>query len=167
MNFDDLPAPEHSSGTPPGNCPQARGPNAATRANPAGLTRREMEVLRLLANGCTNAEAARQMHRSEKTVGHHVSAILAKLRVRSRTAAVVVAYSLGMLKPAALQTRPANGDRPQFVPDDEAEGAAAGVVATSPRRSSSGSMRGSWPAKSRKIFIASSLPPRDRSVLRK
>jgi len=56
-----------------------------------------MEVFRLLARGYSNAQAARELHRSEKTVGHHVSAILAKLHVRSRTAAVVVGYSLGVL----------------------------------------------------------------------
>ena len=144
-----------------GKTPAHRGPNAETRSNPIGLTRRQMEVFRLLARGYSNAQAARELHRSEKTVGHHVSAILAKLHVRSRTAAVVVGYSLGVLKPAAPVARPAVN---QLAPEAAAP---AGGVATRPRRSSSGSMRGSWPAKSRKSFIASSLPPLERRVCRK
>jgi DNA-binding CsgD family transcriptional regulator len=62
----------------------ARGPRPATRAHPAGLTRREQAVLDLLADGLTNAEIAARLVISEKTVGHHVSAILGKLGVRSR-----------------------------------------------------------------------------------
>jgi DNA-binding CsgD family transcriptional regulator len=61
-----------------------RGPRPATRANPAGLTARELEVLELLGEGLTNAEIAERLVISEKTVGHHVSAILGKLGVRSR-----------------------------------------------------------------------------------
>ena len=57
---------------------------AATRANPAGLTTREVEVLRLLADGLTNAELGERLFISAKTVDHHVSAILAKLQVASR-----------------------------------------------------------------------------------
>jgi DNA-binding CsgD family transcriptional regulator len=62
----------------------ARGPRASTREHPAGLTRRELEVLELLGEGLTNAEIASRLVISEKTVGHHVSAILGKLDVRSR-----------------------------------------------------------------------------------
>jgi DNA-binding CsgD family transcriptional regulator len=74
-----------------------RGPNEATRANPAGLTPRELEVLQLLVQGCTNAQLARRLHRSPKTVDHHVSALLSKLGARSRAEAVAVAYSLGIV----------------------------------------------------------------------
>ncbi len=62
----------------------ARGPRAATREHPAGLTPRELEVLNLLGEGMTNAEIATRFVISEKTVGHHVSSILGKLGVRSR-----------------------------------------------------------------------------------
>jgi DNA-binding CsgD family transcriptional regulator/tetratricopeptide (TPR) repeat protein len=62
----------------------ARGPRAATRGNPRGLTTRELEVLERLGEGLTNAEIAARLVISEKTVGHHVSAILGKLGVRSR-----------------------------------------------------------------------------------
>ena len=59
-------------------------PRAATRANTAGLTSRQLEVLALLDEGLTNAELAERLFISPKTADHHVSAILAKLRVASR-----------------------------------------------------------------------------------
>jgi len=65
-----------------------RGPRPSTRSNVGGLTDREMEVLDLLDGGLRNAEIAAKLHLSEKTVGHHVSAILAKLGVSSRLEAV-------------------------------------------------------------------------------
>ena len=74
-----------------------RGPNETTRANPAGLTARETEVLSLLALGCSNSQLARRLHRSTKTIDHHVSAILEKLGVHSRAEAVAAAYSLGIV----------------------------------------------------------------------
>ncbi len=77
-----------------------RGPRASTRSNPAGLTAREVHVLRLLVGGHTNAELARRLHLSAKTVDHHVSSILEKLEVRSRTEAVAAAFGLGIVKSA-------------------------------------------------------------------
>ena len=65
-----------------------RGARASTRANVGGLTDRETEVLELLDEGLRNADIAARLHLSEKTVGHHVSAILAKLGASSRTEAV-------------------------------------------------------------------------------
>ena len=65
-----------------------RGARRSTRANVGGLTDREVEVLDLLDEGLRNADIAGRLHLSEKTVGHHVSAILAKLGVSSRLEAV-------------------------------------------------------------------------------
>ncbi|HEX5543423.1 MAG TPA: LuxR C-terminal-related transcriptional regulator [Micromonospora sp.] len=61
-----------------------RQPRRATRDNPAHLTARELEVLRLLPQGLRNVDIAARLHLSPKTVDHHVSAILAKLGVSSR-----------------------------------------------------------------------------------
>ncbi|HWC40486.1 MAG TPA: AAA family ATPase [Actinomycetota bacterium] len=73
-----------------------RGPNRATAANPAGLTARQVEVLELLADGLTDAEIAARLSLSVKTVGHHVSALLAKLGVGSRREAAAAARRLGL-----------------------------------------------------------------------
>jgi DNA-binding CsgD family transcriptional regulator/tetratricopeptide (TPR) repeat protein len=73
-----------------------RGAQERTRRNPHGLTRREMDVLSLVAEGQRNAEIAGRLFVSEKTVDHHVSAVLAKLNVRSRGEASVVANRLGL-----------------------------------------------------------------------
>lgn len=75
-----------------------RGPRASTRGNPAGLTAREVQVLGLLVQGHTNSELAHRLHVATKTVDHHVSSILAKLEVRSRTEAVAAALGLGITK---------------------------------------------------------------------
>jgi DNA-binding NarL/FixJ family response regulator len=61
-----------------------RRPLPCTRANPAGLTDRQVEVLGLLADGLTNAEIAERLVVSVRTVDHHVAAVLAKLNVTSR-----------------------------------------------------------------------------------
>ncbi|HUP97645.1 MAG TPA: AAA family ATPase [Usitatibacter sp.] len=70
-----------------------RGPRASTKAQPAGLTRREVQILGLIAEGLTNAEVATRIHISPKTVEHHVSAILAKLGVASRREAIRAAQN--------------------------------------------------------------------------
>jgi DNA-binding CsgD family transcriptional regulator len=73
-----------------------RGPRATTRENPAGLTAREAEVLELVGEGLRNADIAGRLFLSEKTVGHHVSAILRKLGVRTRGQASAEAQRLGI-----------------------------------------------------------------------
>jgi DNA-binding CsgD family transcriptional regulator len=77
----------------------ARLPRARTTPASA-LTARELQVLGLLAEGLTNREAGRRLFVSEKTVSVHVSNLLAKLGVRSRTEAVTVAHQRGLLADA-------------------------------------------------------------------
>jgi ATP/maltotriose-dependent transcriptional regulator MalT len=71
-----------------------RGPRRATRAHPLLLTRREREVLEMLGAGLTNAQIGDRLVLSERTVAHHVSAILAKLGVKTRGEAVSRASAL-------------------------------------------------------------------------
>jgi DNA-binding CsgD family transcriptional regulator/tetratricopeptide (TPR) repeat protein len=73
-----------------------RGPRLETQENPAGLTRRELEVLRLVAQGLRNVEIAERLFLAEKTVDHHVSAILRKLDVHTRGEASAEAVKLGV-----------------------------------------------------------------------
>jgi DNA-binding CsgD family transcriptional regulator len=73
-----------------------RGSHERTKQNPHQLTRRQLQVLALLAEGCRNAEIAGRLFVTEKTVDHHVSAVLEKLQVRSRGEAAAVANRLGL-----------------------------------------------------------------------
>ena len=75
-----------------------RGPRRTTRANAAGLTARESEVLVRVAEGLRNAEIAERLFLSPRTVDHRVSAILRKLEARSRGEAVAAAGRLGLLE---------------------------------------------------------------------
>jgi DNA-binding CsgD family transcriptional regulator len=71
-------------------------PRASTRANPAGLTNRQLDVAKLVARGLTNAEIADRLFISPKTTDHHVSAVLTKLGIPSRRAVIVQASELGL-----------------------------------------------------------------------
>ena len=63
------------------------------------LTPRELEILRLVARGLANADIARRLHLSEHTVKTHVAHVLAKLGLRDRAQAVVIAYEAGIVRP--------------------------------------------------------------------
>ena len=77
--------------------PAPRGPRRTTLANAAGLTRREQEVLEELATGATNPQIAGALHLSERTVAHHVSAVLRKLDAPNRVVAIDRARARGLL----------------------------------------------------------------------
>ncbi|GAA1369584.1 helix-turn-helix transcriptional regulator [Streptomyces beijiangensis] len=74
-----------------------RGPVAATRENPAGLTGRQLQVMRLLAEGLTNPEIADRLVVSVRTVDNHVSAVLDKLGARTRRQAARRGAELGLV----------------------------------------------------------------------
>ena len=81
----------------------------------AALTERELEVLHQVARGRSNTEIGRELHLSGATVKTHVARVLAKLGVRDRVQAVVVAYETGLVRPgdAARHDR-AEGADPSF-----------------------------------------------------
>jgi DNA-binding NarL/FixJ family response regulator len=81
----------------------------ANRQPPPGLaelTPREVEVLKLLARGLSNAELAHTLYVSEHTARAHVARILAKLDLHDRTQAVVLAYESGLVQPGTGANRP-------------------------------------------------------------
>jgi DNA-binding NarL/FixJ family response regulator len=90
--------------------PQAPA-RTAVHADLSELTPRELEVLRLLARGLSNAELAAELTLSEATVKTHVARILAKLQLRDRVQAVVLAYETGLAGPGAAAPGPVAGRR--------------------------------------------------------
>ena len=78
-----------------------RIPRAAQSSGLEQLTGRERDVLRLVAQGLSNAEIGEQLYIGETTVKTHVTHVLQKLQLRDRVQAVVLAYQTGMLEPEA------------------------------------------------------------------
>ncbi|MFJ5927407.1 response regulator [Kitasatospora sp. NPDC092948] len=86
-------------GTGPGGSTGPARPAPAVHRDLAALTPRELEVLTMLGRGLSNAELARQLTLSEATVKTHVARIFAKLALRDRAQAVVLAYETGLVRP--------------------------------------------------------------------
>lgn len=97
--IDALRTRKPTRGTPP-------GPRHSTKTHPLGLTLREQEILDCLVLGLSNADIARKLFRSQRTVEHHVSALLGKLGVANRAEAMAKA-----IRPAPGPADPEAGGR--------------------------------------------------------
>ena len=75
----------------------------STPESPEALTKRETEVLRLVAQGQSNKQIAHRLHNTERTIKSHVSRILSKLGVQSRTQATLCAIHTGLVSPDSAE----------------------------------------------------------------
>jgi DNA-binding CsgD family transcriptional regulator len=75
--------------------------SARSQSGEHGLTARELEILRLVAAGCSNADIAERLFISPRTVSTHITNLLNKLAVENRAAAVSYAYQHGLVQPTA------------------------------------------------------------------
>jgi DNA-binding NarL/FixJ family response regulator len=79
-----------------------RGPEPGNGAVDLGLSRRELEVCRVVAQGLSNREIAAALYVSEATVKTHVAHVLARLGLRDRVQIVVFAYERGIVRPGGF-----------------------------------------------------------------